>query len=265
MKKSSPLLLPLSIVIAGLLIGIFAAGAILFTNKTGGSAPGAVSEPMVREISYAPVAKEDHVRGSLSAAVKLIDYSDYECPFCKRHHETLIALMENYDEAEFAWVYRHFPIPQLHQKAIPESVAAECVALQAGSGGFWSFTDIIYEVTPANDGLDLALLPEYAEQAGATDNAAFQSCVETEETLALVESDMEDGENAGARGTPYGLFTTEREINKKIRSAIFAELQAINAAELVIFAEDGSSIGLSGALPLLTLTAIVDILIEYNN
>lgn len=265
MKKSSPLLLPISIVVAGLLIGIFAAGAILFTNKTGGGVPGTLNEPMLREISYAPITEEDHVRGSLSASVKLIDYSDYECPFCKRHHETLIALIENYDDAELAWVYRHFPIPQLHQKAIPESIAAECVAQQAGSEGFWSFTDIIYEVTPANDGLDLALLPEYAQQAGVTDGAAFQACIETQETLALVESDMEDGENAGARGTPYGLFTSEREINKRTRSAIFAELQAINAAELVIFAEDGSSVGLSGALPLETLSTIIDILIEYNS
>lgn len=264
MKKTSPLLLPMSIVAAGLLIGIFAAGAILFTNRTGGSAPGTASEPVLQEITYAKVTEEDHLRGSILAPVKLIDYSDYECPFCKRHHTTLNELIGNYDDSEFAWVYRHFPIPQLHQKAIPESVAAECVALQAGSEGFWAFTDLVYEVTPANDGLDLSLLPEYAEQAGATDRAAFQSCIDNEETLALVEADMVDSENAGARGTPYGLFTSEKEINKRTRNAIFAELQAINAAELAIFAADGSSVGISGALPIETLGAIADILIEYN-
>lgn len=264
MKQPSPLLLPISIVVAGLLIGIFAAGAIFFTNRTGGNSGGIVSEPMMQEISYARVTEEDHVRGSILAPVKLIDYSDYECPFCKRHHTTLNELITSYDDSELAWVYRHFPIPQLHEKAIPESVAAECVALQAGSEGFWAFTDLVYEVTPANDGLDLSLLPEYAEQAGATDREAFQSCITNEETLAFVEADMEDAENAGARGTPYGLYISEREINKKTRNAIFAELQAINATELAIFAEDGSSVGISGALPLETLSTIIDILIEYN-
>jgi len=265
MKQSSPLLLPLSILAAGLLIGILAAAAILITNRNGDAGAATATTPTLQEISYAPVTEEDHVRGSISAPVKLIDYSDYECPYCKRHHATLNTLIENYEDSEFAWVYRHFPIPQLHKKAIPESIAAECVAVQARSEGFWSFTDTIYEVTPANDGLDISLLPEYAESAGATDREVFQTCIDNEETRAHVEAEMEDGVNAGATGTPYGLFTSEREINRRTRNAIYAELQAINAVQLIVFAEDGFSVGLSGALPLETLTGIIDILIDYNS
>jgi protein-disulfide isomerase len=260
-------LLPLSIIIAGLLIGAFSAGAIIFSsrNNTGGSNVVGSASPIVKEVNFRPITDEDFIRGNIDAPVALIDYSDFECPFCKRHHSTLIALRENYAEKDFAWVYRHFPIAQLHAKAIPEAVAAECVALDAGQEGFWKFTDIVYEETPGNDGLDLGLLGTYAERAGVTNLEAFQACYDNQETLALVEADLVDAESALGRGTPYGLIISDREINKKTREAIFSELQKINAGELAVFAENGSSVGISGALPLETFQNILNVLIQYNS
>jgi protein-disulfide isomerase len=262
MKKSTNSFLPFSIIIAGLLIGLFSAGAIIYSSNQGGQPK---ISPIIRELSYRPVSEDDFLRGSIDAPVKLIDYSDFECPFCKRHHSTLISLQENNDENEFAWVYRHFPIEQLHAKAIPEAVASECVALQAGQKGFWDFVDTIYEVTPGNDGLDLSLLGTYAEASGVTDAEAFQACYDNNETLSLVESDLADAESALGRGTPYSLLVSERKINKRTRTAIFSELQKINAGEYAIFAEDESALGISGALPAETFQAILDILIGHNS
>ncbi|MEX0909890.1 MAG: thioredoxin domain-containing protein [Candidatus Paceibacterota bacterium] len=268
MKNKSTLFLPISIVVAGLLIGIFSAGAIIYSsnNNSGVNHPEqAGTSPKIAEISYRAVSDEDYIRGSLDAPVTLIDYSDLECPFCKRHHSTLLALRENFKENDFAWIYRHFPIAQLHAKAIPESVASECVALQAGQEGFWNFTDIVYEITPSNDGLDLELIGTYAQEAGVTDLEAFQTCYDNQETLSLVEADLTDAESALATGTPYSLIVSDREINRRTRNAIFSELQKVTATEYATFAENEFAVGISGALPLETFQAIIDILIEYNS
>jgi len=260
------LLLPISIVVAGLLIGAAIFGAIVYVNRSGnsGSQASALSEPIIQDITYRPISSSDHIRGNIDAKVKLIDYSDLECPFCKAHHVTLKAIFDKYNADGFAWVYRHFPIPALHKQAIPEAVASECVAKLAGEDGFWAFINTVYTETKSNDGLDLSLIPDYAKESGVTDLAAFKSCYENEDTLSVVNADATDAENAKGNGTPYGVLTSERKINKNTREAIFKELQNLGAPELVTFSKDGSAVGISGAIPLETYGSIVTILIDYN-
>ncbi|MDZ7726380.1 MAG: DsbA family protein [Candidatus Campbellbacteria bacterium] len=226
--------------------------------------PGS-SGPTISSISYESVDSTDYIRGSLDAPVKLVDYSDLECPFCKRHHDTLNNLIENYDEGEFAWVYRHFPLEQLHQKAIPEAVASECVAQSAGEEGFWTFIDRIYEETPSNDGLDHDLLPEFAQDAGANVEE-FESCFANEETLSIVEAHLEDAQNAGGTGTPYSLLISDAEITEDARDDIYNTLTQLGpeAGSLAVFSEGGNAVGISGAIPEEPLAAIIDRLIELN-
>src|SRR5690606_32055680 len=145
---------------------------------------------------------------------------------------------------------------QLHAQAVPESVASECVAKLAGEEAFWSYIDKIYEVTPSNDGLDLAMLDDYAVELGV-DQAAFNSCYENEETLAHIQEEMSDASSAGGTGTPYGLVVSEREITNKVRNAVFKEMQELGAPQLVTFSEDRTALGLSGALPAETLENII--------
>jgi protein-disulfide isomerase len=85
----------------------------------------------------------DHVRGNKDARFLLVEYSDYSCPFCARFHPTAQQLVEEFD-GELAWVYRHFPLDQLHPTARSEAEASECVAKLAGEDAFWSFTDALY-------------------------------------------------------------------------------------------------------------------------
>lgn len=280
--KSNNFVLPLSIIMAGFLIGAFTAGAIIYSDRTGGAevadsqlgrAGSAVNtvvepeaEPTVRDISYASVTTDDHIRGNINASVKIVDYSDFECPFCKRHHETLKSLITSYEENELAWVYRHFPLVQLHEKAIPEAVASECVARQVGAEGFWKFSDRIYTETPSGDGLDLSLLPSFAEDAGVTDLDAFLACLESEEALAAVNDDLADAQSAGGRGTPYSLFISASEISVADRGDLFDMLENVNPqiAQNAIFSQDGFAVGVSGALPEEVLASIVDKLLELN-
>ena len=154
------------------------------------------------------VGDNDHIRGANDPQIYFIEYSDFECPFCKNFQATLQQAMDEYGE-KMAWVYRQFPLIQLHQQAQTESEASECVAKLGGNDAFWKFTDNIYTVTTSNDGLDLTKLPDYAVAAGV-DKQKFQDCLDSGETKETVDSQYQGGLGAGVNGTP-GSFI----INKK--------------------------------------------------
>src|SRR5574343_1436136 len=105
-----------------------------------------------------------------------VEYSDTECPFCKQFHSTLRQMMDEYGkDGKVAWVYRHFPIDGLHPKARKEAEATECANELGGPSKFWEYTNMIYERTPGNDGLDPANLPKFAKEIGL-DEKAFTEC-----------------------------------------------------------------------------------------
>lgn len=104
-------------------------------------------------IKVRPVQKDESFRGNASAKIMIVEYSDMECPFCKNFHNTMQQVMGAH-EKNVKWVYRHFPLDSLHQKARPEANMAECAAEQ---GKFWEFTDSVFKVTPSNDGMDITL------------------------------------------------------------------------------------------------------------
>jgi len=156
-----------------------------------------------------PVSAEDHIRGTLDAPVVVIEFSDFECPFCKGFHQTMKELMGEYGEdGEIAWVYRHFPLDELHSKARKEAQASECANELGGNDAFWAFTDRLFEVTPSNDRLDLGLLSIIAEEIGL-DRDEFAACLEGDESggkfAAHIEADYQDALASGGTGTPYTL------------------------------------------------------------
>ena len=103
------------------------------------------------------------------------------------------------------WVYRQFPLEQLHRKAKKQAEATECAAEQ---GKFWELTDKIFEVTPSNDGLDMDTLPDLARQVGVPNIQQFQSCLDSGKYTQAVEDDIADAQAAGGRGTPYSVVLT---------------------------------------------------------
>jgi protein-disulfide isomerase len=96
------------------------------------------------DIAINPVTEEDYIRGQQNAAVKVVEYSDFGCPYCAQFHQTMKEVTNNYDASEVAWVYRHFPIRQLHPQAPRIARASECVAEQGGDEAFWTFADEIF-------------------------------------------------------------------------------------------------------------------------
>jgi hypothetical protein len=83
----------------------------------------------------------DHYKGSVNPEITIIEYSDFECPFCSRIHGTLEQLVRENDN--IAWAYRHLPLG-FHPQAYPAAIASECVAREEGNEAFWLFTDALF-------------------------------------------------------------------------------------------------------------------------
>lgn len=142
------------------------------------------------------VSDTDRLRGSRSAKVTVIEYSDFECPFCARFHETMVQVQKEYGD-QVAWVYRHFPLDQLHPKARPAAIASECIANLGGNDAFWKFADNVF----AAQQTVLADLPKAAGDAGVN-TASFNTCFNAKQTEDRVNSDYQAGQTAGVTGTP---------------------------------------------------------------
>src|SRR3990172_9010082 len=113
-------------------------------------------EADTRAAALRPVSKgRDHIRGDPAAPVTLVEYSDFECPFCKRFHGTVKKLVDE-SGGRVRWVFRHFPLDDLHPvKARKEAVASECAAELGGNDAFWKFADRFFELTPSNNRTDI--------------------------------------------------------------------------------------------------------------
>jgi protein-disulfide isomerase len=156
-----------------------------------------------------PVSSEDHIRGNIKAPVKVIEFSDFECPYCKSFHASLQQMMAEYGkDGQVAWVFRHFPIDELHSKARKEAQAAECANELGGNDAFWAYADRLFEIAPSNNRLDLAQLPQIAEFVHL-DKAKFTDCLSGDEHggkyAAHIAANQKDGAAAGGSGTPYTL------------------------------------------------------------
>ncbi len=185
-----------------------------------------------------PVDGEDHILGSIDAPVKIVEFSDFECPFCKKFHLTMKRLMEEYGkDGRVAWVYRHFPLDSLHAKARKEAQASECANELGGNDAFWAYSDRLFEITPSNDRLDLALLPQIAQDIGL-DRAKFEACLEGDarggKYADHIEADVRDATASGGTGTPYS----------------------------VVIAANGETFPLNGAQPYAALKSIVEMALK---
>lgn len=226
----SQYVLPGAIVIFGLVV----AGALfLVGQKPTGTTPGTNT---VR-----PVDETDHIFGNPNAAVHIIEYADLECPYCKNFHVTMHQLMDYYGPSgNVAWIFRPFPLAQLHSKAPMEAQAAECAAEQGGSEAFFKYIDRVYEVTPSSNGLDLNQLPVIAEGVGL-DRKAFESCMASNKYARKIQEAYTAAISEGAQGTPHIVIMANGSVVATLNgNQPYASMRA--AVDEIL-----SSLGLSGA------------------
>jgi len=205
-----------------LLGAVIVAGAVIYSSGgfkaplgSGGSGTGAVvngaggAPPTIPQGSKAtenmkPVTRDDHIQGSISDPVKIVEFSDLECPFCKRFHATMQRVSDEY-AGKVAWVYRHFPLDSLHSKARKEAEATECANELGGNDKFWEYTNRLMEITPSNNRLDSSELPRIAEHVGL-DKQKFQECLDSGRYRDHIEQDLQDAISSGGTGTPYSVL-----------------------------------------------------------
>jgi protein-disulfide isomerase len=199
--------IPIAIVISAVLI----AGAIVYTGmgKPGNPVQIGNGQPVAQEtpeIEVAPVTENDHIFGNPNAPVLIVEYSDFDCPFCKNFHETMNKIMAEYGaDGKVAWVYRHFPLQQLHPNAPAIAAASECVASLGGNDAFWKFADLIFGERGVNEPTNITNLPQYAERSGVS-KTKFNECVAAGTFVSAVAADVDEAVKTGARGTPYSIL-----------------------------------------------------------
>lgn len=203
-QEKSSSAIPIAIIIGFAMIAV----AIFFTsNRASAPTPLAVdndtSEMPIANDGPKAVDDSDYIRGNPNAPILLVEYSDYECPFCKQFHNTMKQLLDEFGaQGRVAWVYRQYPIEQLHPNSPRISEAALCVGDIGGNTAFWQFSDLIYEQRELDAPTNVVRLPEYAERVGV-DRAAYTECMNSGRQRQTVVDSVKDGFDAGIRGTPY--------------------------------------------------------------
>ena len=156
---------------------------------------------------------DDPIRGDPNAPITIIEFSDFQCPFCARFHvQTLPLIMKEYiDEGKVNLVYRDFPIQSIHPNALPAAVAAECANEQ---GKYWEYHDMLFEKQNGWNRLDsntaISTFSQYATDVDL-EQQQFDSCLGTGKYLEEVQADLSDGKDYGITGTP-GFFIGNDEI-----------------------------------------------------
>jgi len=151
------------------------------------------------------VSARDHVYGDPKAPVSLIEYSDFECPFCKRFHATAKEIVGTYKD-KVNWVYRHFPLSFHNPGAQKQAEASECAHELGGNEAFWKYADAIYERTKSNgQGFPLHQIVPLAKAIGL-DEKKFAQCYESGKYESRVREDFEEGQTIGINGTPANIL-----------------------------------------------------------
>ena len=166
---------------------------------------------------------DDAVKGDENAPVTIIEFSDYECPFCKRFFEQTYPQIVDYIEAgKVKYVFRDFPLG-FHANAKPAAIAAECAGEQ---GKYYEMHDLLFQ---NQDSLNTENYKKWAGELGL-DQAQFDECVDTEKYADEVDQDLSDGQSYGVSGTPAffinGVLISGAQPFEVFKQAIEAELNA---------------------------------------
>lgn len=166
------------------------------------NAPTSVPQaPQVAQVSEPPqVTDKDHIRGSKNAKAILVEYSDFECPYCKQFHPTMQQVTKEYGD-KVAWVYRHFPLP-FHQNAEKEAEASECATDLGGNTKFWEYADKIFDqTTSGGTGISFDQLVPLAKSIGL-DGDKFKTCLDSGKYAQQIKDSVSGGSQSGVNGTP---------------------------------------------------------------
>lgn len=211
-------------------IGDVAAAALALTMVTGGfyalraipttarPALPAMQPRLLRDASH--FSREGHLLGVAEAPIKIVEFSDFECPFCRRMQRTLRLVRGEYPSS-VAVVLRHYPLAG-HANALAAAIAAECAAAE---GKFERFADLLFE---KQDSLGLITWEDAAARSGVADTIAFARCRRGTTARMRVDADIAAGLEIGIAGTPTLIIGDRVHVGVLPRDSLLALLRAVN-------------------------------------
>jgi protein-disulfide isomerase len=202
-EKYQPLFLPLAILLGGAMVAlaVYTSNGKTGSGSTAGAETGSSSDQQAVETSV----DDDAVMGSADAKATIVEFSDYQCPYCRVFWKnTFPQLKSEYiDKGLVRFVYRDFPL-DFHEMAQKYAEATECAADQ---DKFWEMHDKIFAEQEKKgsgttiSGITVDDVKKWAQQIGL-DSAAFDQCLNSDKYAQEVKDDLADGEKAGVSGTP---------------------------------------------------------------
>jgi protein-disulfide isomerase len=193
--RSFKLSTPVAIIIAALILGGSHVAYGYIADSSSAKAPTTL-------FAGRPIDSSDLVEGNAKSKVTVVEYSDPECPYCVSLYPTLKQLRNEYAD-KVAFVYRYFPLTQIHPHSFDESKAIACAATLGGESKFYEYIDAIYGYKSANNTTQLPATGK-EDLAGniGLDKTAFTQCLANQNTANTVTTSIADGVKAGVQGTP---------------------------------------------------------------
>lgn len=235
-KLNSNTILLLVLVVASFITGtLYTKVQYLEKNKdsTQVAAQAVVPQQGNQPVAQAPAGKikdvssDERIRGNKNAKVTLVEYSDFECPFCQRFHPITQELLKAYGD-KIRLVFRDYPLP-FHANAQKEAEAGRCIAELGGSDAFWNYADKVFERTASNGtGFALTDLGPLAKEVGVNQQL-FQQCLDTGKYAQAVKDEAADGNAAGVDGTPTSFI-----IDSEGKTQMLVGAQPVDAFKTVI-------------------------------
>src|SRR3989338_3918479 len=221
-QKSGDLFWKVATVVLIVILAVVAFKGSFGTAPTGGAVVPTGGEPTPTVIDMEGLLDDDEVRGDEDAPVTIIEWSDFECPFCARFYtDTLPSIEQEYIKTrKVKLIYRDFPL-SFHPNAQKAAEAAECAGEQ---GKYWEMHDMLFEQGVQGG---VTGFKQYAKNLGLN-TAKFDTCLDTGTMAAEVRADMADGSSAGIQGTPgflvNGKLISEAQPFTVFKQVIDAEL-----------------------------------------
>lgn len=264
------LLLPISIIIAGAFIGVGVFAGLFFTRQT----TPVINRPENKhlETNLKPISPEDHLKGSPSAPITLLEYSDTDCYFCNLFKPTVEKVMATYPD-KVSWVYRHFNtgIPS-HPHTEIEARATECVAELGGNDKFWQYIDLLFkskdfDAQPAKL-VDPSQLPTLAASIGVN-KAQFSQCLNSNKYADKIAQMTADAKAAGGQGTPFSIIISKAILSKDAIKMVEETnkgyiQQNPSSPDVLYVSKDKHMIVLGGAMPEELMLPLMDLVVKSN-
>ncbi len=193
---------PVAIILAALILG--------GSHVVYGLVSNGIAKAPTNMFTGKPIDASDYIEGNTKSDILIVEYSDPECPYCVSLHPTLKRVRDEYKD-KVAFVYRHFPLTQIHPHAHDESKGIACAGKLAGTKGFYEYIDALYGYKSNNQTTQLPTTGKEDIAANIGLNKAdFLSCLNSADSGVAVDASVNDGIQAGVQGTPASFVLAKK-------------------------------------------------------